>query len=1183
MDDFRSSLQIMHEERERLRKENLSSRQELHFGFHVLRESRLSGDDMYETDLLSRESNSLQSLANFRDGDRYLVFDSIEQFIPDSVPHAPPKGSHGRETPQARRLSFIQELDGESESVISRPPAADDVRPKNSMERSTRTPKVEMEEHLQNLSRDYIKKERNSNCVYNHYGPSNFATKSLVSEIEHRSSQIEPGFRVSNSESAPHFGTPAKDDFSFPHQTSPHKSMNKRRPENTRDSFGLAWKTEHQGLFSQALEKMASGDVPSLQMSLQKPGQVTDSFENLKIFDNSEPGKKVVSLQTSMDEKQAKREGVFRKQKQPESPAMEVFNLGANKTSINIEAVDSAQKRRSDGLVIVNTESLDYSNKDCGRLGLLEAVFESRQRFKKGLMEERIDSEGTCNDTDRQQKSASSNAMIHKSSVKNVNLRDSESTSLFVKPDSFGERPQPLLSVTGTHLPESRQQNLANTSNDSHNLLSERDRSSHLTEVKRKESARLTIISSPPQAVHNQAGSPSVLRTVKSVKAKVTDLAMPGSSGNSYKNGSSRSPASKSGCFAQDSGQSKKNASPKTTEVNITPIDFSSGRKALTSGRQSANKSQSRVVPVYPPWQKADLTDSQVSRKFTIASASPNSQKKSSFSSFTPAIPTQTTFKKPSTPLKTIQGPPKPISKSPSATRFNQMNFGVLLQKYPKRGLLQQNTGTDLFRNHFSQRAGFPGEFSTQAPRKTSWMVNSHLQENKSPFDKGGKLNASAASGSRKSCTPTKSKHSMVISAGPLQTMTVLADRLVKEIQRSVHKKDSASCASSASTFGTTVSCRKAIRILKDLRFVDPIGLNEEDCQLIEVLATALDPTESGRVNVRELTLFVLAIYGIQMNELMLEDLPEASGGFGEGSRYSVSSVKATPSVSKSTHRTQGIFNWHLEMKRVVSQGNGKASTGRNTSNLFDRPNENQFFQNQGDVRHYLGFLEEAEVQKICATFTKFRENREKVNESFAKSSKNSVASSQKSSYKSLFAAEAGPVQTVPIFPDAVFRKQKASPGKTFEDCTSVNVGRPSTKTNPESVHSHKSTYKRDTGSDRGVWAAFSRSRSPLTISNTSPAVSQSKLKKNYSVVSIGGNKFLPFMRDNNQEGNILKLEIVIGPDQVEEVYICREDPEPIASKVSKLQRKCHLDERQTEAMVEIIQREVNELQWPCA
>jgi hypothetical protein len=674
-----------------------------------------------------------------------------------------------------------------------------------------------------------------------------------------------------------------------------------------------------------------------------------------------------------------------------------------------------------------------------------------------------------------------------------------------------------------------------------------------------------------------------IMRTVKSVKAKVTDLAMPGSSGNSHKNGSSRSPASNSRYFGNDSGQSHKNVSPVPQDVNITPIDLTSGRKALTSGGKSDNKSQTKTTAAYPPWQMTDLADSKVSRKYTIASVSPHSQQKSSFSSITPAIPTQTTFKKPSTPLKTIQGPPKAISKSPSASRFNQMNFGVLLKKYPQRGLLQQNTGTDLFRNHFSQKTTFVGEFSTQVARKSSWKANSYLQENKSPFDKGSNLSVSAASGSRKSCTPAKSKHSMVIAAAPLQAMTVLADRLIKEIQKSVNKRDTASCASSASSLGTTVSCRKAIRILKDLSFVDPIGVDEEDCRLIEVMATALDPTESGRVNVRELTLFVLAIYGIQMNELMLEDLPEASVVLGESSRQSVSSVKVSPLVTKSVHRTQGIFNWHLEMKRVVSNGNAKANTSRNTPIFLGQPNENKFFQNQTEVRHCLGFFEESEIQKIYACFGKFRENRERNYEAFSKCSKRSEAFSQKSSQKSLFATDAGPVHTVPIFPDAIFRKQKASPGKMIEDWTSVNVSRPSTKTNPESIHSHKSSYKRDIGSDRGVWAAFSRSRSPLTISNASPNVSQTKLKKNYSVVSIGGNKFLPFMRDNNQEGNILKLEIVIGPEQVEEVYICREDPEPIASKVSKLQRKCHLDERQAEAMVEIIQREVHELQWPCS
>lgn len=1232
MTDLRSSLQIFHEEHERIIKANLSSNTELHFGFHVLRDSKLGADDIYETELLSRETNSIQSLPNAQENDAHFVFDSIEQFIPEHHIQPPIPLTAQPEplpTPQLRNLSNIPEVDGESESTLSRLVTVEDQKQRNSNEKLSRPPKADLEEHLQTLSRDFAKREKTSGVnMYNHYNncSGNLASKLLASDLEGTAKFLERSFRPTNSESAPDFHHKSKrQEFDFEDFSTGKHTLDLQKLTNgwAVDSNRISYKNDTQGLFSQALEKVTcSPDLRSNDQSVKKRDQPNDSFENLQLFENSAPNNKDNHIITQIDESRFQRRAIFAKKPPCDSPVIDPHDDLCNQTSLRMNVAESIERAKRDALVIVNTESLDYSHNMSG---------DKKLGFKKRTAEEKIESEGTFGmDTDRQPKSVSSNAPFHKSSVKAINLRDSTKDGMFVRPDSMTEQVRGLLSVRGNTSTNLSRRLIKDTlDEDACGLLSGQkpiDGELRHSQSESDDRPPDIICEEPTPSLPSGYVSP---KEIKSVTAKVTELSLPNDSGKSRRDSRSPSPNHSSKCKERQQQPSIKfQTSPKSDFDNASPNlknsfnkpDFNincnvlqpadikdvllndSLYKRVQETEQSATSKPSSPKMIISEKRKGSLPPS---------SAKTSSQKALGSSSTVAQSPLPTpdrSFRKAVTPLKTItQLPRKATNKSPIKMQYNHINFGSIVQKHVKNSDALTKIPTDLFRNHFSNRVtDVPSKTEDFASNKSTanWGTNSAFQEHRTTFDKARLFNGSAIGESRKSCTPNKSK-SMI--QPPLKALLAeekerIGDQLLEELAICFSKQLPLRTNGHQSSLKTVISDRKGIRVLRDLRLIDQERMTKEDCRLVEIMMTTLDPFDHGKLNLREFKLFVLAMFGIERNDHNLEDLdllkPTPSVNT---SRPSVHSAKLFPVFSRQSSKAKTDVNYNTDNRSVQAQQTRYwfGIKGDKTARLtYQKENHKSINDNVEPV--YVRYFEMSEIERIEREFKRFRDNRLRAQlpTSFADkqptlnaiSPRMNAAGNGVSSANSICLLRPGPckpstpIQTIPYFPNCAFKKQRETELSSAKETHSMYIPRPSTDTNAESGFSVKSAQRIDHNSDRNLPVHLtSRSRSPLCKADSvvNMNTSTSRLKKNYSLVNVNTVRFLPFVRDNNREGNILKLEIVIGPEQVEDIYILREDPETIDSKLKKLQRKCRLDERQTEAIRAIINREVNDLQWP--
>ena len=1166
MNDLRSSLQKLHEDREL--QENLSSRTELAFGFHVLRQSKLDTDEFYETDLLSQEFISLQSLT-YPVPETPNPASSIDHLIPDLSTCQVVFTKHH----QVPCLSHISEVEGESESGLSKFQNIDETNPRrlNSVEKSQKTQKVEFEEHFHNLSRDRIfKKERTNNALYSHYNGS-LTSKSLVTEFENGSKSSERGFKPNLSETRHEVrGALSQTNESEFHELTKGTSM---EDDPVKDRMllwnGHGWYNSP-GLFGQGLTQMnGSSEFREPTYSKKQSDPNMDSFENLQMFENS--GKKTGKNQQRfvVNESRFQRTTQFRKRSKFEGDLVDFSDEVPDKPEFRRLA--SIERPVDDNFEIVNAESLDYSNRDYGKLTFGETNFE-KLGFKKRLGDEKVESEGTVNcDTDRQQKSNSSNALFHKSSVKNIPLRDSGSAVSILRLASHKESESSKEGVNGLLDKENNPLGESHAIQTNNELGYQKQDSFPTDRLDLDKEQLLETANRNRMAVSNHLKSPP---NTSSVTVRVTDLAMPSGSANSRINSRSLSSNSTStnkehktinDNFPKNANQTRESIS--RIILNREIINCLKGanfRKEIDSenvavckvneSKDSSNQIGSQSLQTSQSKNQGILT-----HNFTNFQSPPN-QKMFNLAHKNGSFHAPSSRKKSQTPAKTVPSvfTKKVFSKTPNMKRKKSDHLSVLLQNTSKMNQFYQKSNTNLFKNLFTHKSTHLVETENSIPIKSGYLVNSQLVENQNSFNREKLFSRSMVNGSRQNSTPPP-KHISRISTEENIHKTHLEETLIHEIDQAISRRESRS--ELASQFALeSISCGKGIRILRDLYLIDANNITGFECRLIQQMFTALDITKTRRVELREFKLFVLAIFGIQKTETWLSESQtpvETPLPFQRPSIYSLRTQFAPRHCKASSFQT----------------GEQESVNQQNYKDLGDSQHPTE----QKQIRYF----DSQEITKIEFSFRRFRENRRSVFNSMSNSqdSRNSLQKSKKP--VSVYSQNKQSNFSKLVFPEFAFQKSKNQRETTTMAGSSAQPPRSSTTTNPDSTYSHKNTQQKDLYSGSEFRTHMSvKSKSPFPKQGSSPNLIFGKIKKNYSVIDINKHRFLPFMKENNKMGNILKLEIVVGKDQVEEIYIEKDGLESVQSKVAKLQKKSNLDRKQCMVMHEIIQRELRALNW---
>lgn len=1210
----------------------LSSQTELAFGFHVLRDSKLDIDDNYETYLLSHDSNSYQTLKNEEND---FEEKSIKKIIQSSIKKEQSLAMMTFYTENSNNLPIIQEQVDDSESALSKILNPDDSKKINSLEKSSKTKKSGIQEHFDSINREMIRRTiKNPNINYCHYNSGNSVNKSaVINENENSYGSIHNYSPQNKSEFAPNFTK--KLDLEVD-ENKLLKSLNSLQ-ELQIDKFK---KVKAASTYKNNPCLNSNTSITDYQLTSDKEPENwmikgknlhNDSFRDIQLIETKKDKNEKKEL--LLDSKKHLRNAPFKKHDNSQLQVVSNSNLNSNgEIAVRQNSLDSNGNEKAHFLIFP-TDSVEYSNRDDMRLVSLDTTHEKNMFGKKDNEEKMTAEEHQMLDTDRQRKSISTKSMINKSSVKVIALETANGgnyVQMYPNQTQFefiynvDEKRQNELNINNIQTFHSQSNGTCNEIffdiNNKCNKFPQDIMS--CDEIKNEDKHRMCIdVRSPGQN--------------KIVTAIVTDLSMPVETHAQRK--SSKSPTSNQNVHSiekqsthksllKNSHVYKEDLSKKSIQKskniheNIAKIrDFECNEKlnnfaAKTSQKYDHVSTNSNTFQTEDKKKKKIDSKSQIvfqnltniqennihknsnpeissnNKKFgTIKrNVSQNISKKvGQFDNIVTTSELKSVRRNGQTPIKTqktIQEIPyKRIqNKTPNILNHFQAKSPVFVSNRQICGNLISKHNNDLFKHHLNDKSRNVKNLNVckNSPKVENGSL-SHKPIAIYPIIDKNVLNSPISRIFTRSSTPSQPKKIEKVQNNSPEVKSCIEDNLFHEIQQAIGYKYTKLESSMSPFTQNVISCSKSIRILNYLHLISSENITNEDCRLIGIMFNALDPNKTRKVNLRDFQLFVFAIFGIEKNNVLLEKDVSNYNNFAISQRPSTNSAKQNPSQFGVLTRNKSEVYFNNE-----SGSKKKNHRGSHLSEVFPSfldQNENYPFTNDPNIMTNISFIEGNEIKKIEKEFKRFRQNRADFLSAVQR--KNSNLLSPLKSFSSIASVNLNIPQkttgTMHFFPKSIFKKPRNFGEIKTVDLGSGNVTRNSSKTNTDMTVSQRNIQKKDLISENEVFSQFENSRKSLFSKNiSSPNCIFTKSKVSASSRTIGIQSFLPILKRNEQRGNILKLDVIIGPNQSEEIYVHKGELETIEAKVEKLRKKVNLNANQCSVILDIVKRETKELEW---